>query len=494
MALTKVPFAMIQGMIVNALDRGISPSASAATNDAAIAAAIAALSEGDVLYFPKGTYNISQTITINKRINLLGDGPRATYIQNQNTSFADAIAFTTTWYQAMEGIQVIGNPQSGNGLNINSSHFDVTNCWFSQNGLHGIFITPQNWTIEITNCTCFENTLDGLNMVATGPNGQINAVNTLGSVYWRNLRNGITVCGTAINILACDIEANESIGVRVDTSDYSTYSLNIKDNYFEINKDGHIFFDLTPSLGHSVFFVNIEGNYMYMYAADANPGAVFISAVTDTYLQGITSINIDKTNFILTDSLKHISLNDAITKEGQSRIETVMCGDTADFSLFYENIGAASLNTYQQRRVVSGYFLGKGGFSFASLERSANSIAGVTAAPVSALYPLQVKTGDTLKKTGVYIATDSTNYSVTFTLYKRVSTGAAAYSAVTLQALTTLNGSAFRQTSDFSSLTNVNNFRVADNEEWYLEITCENTGGGGTFFYLYNPIVTSYAN
>lgn len=494
MSLTKVSFSMIQGIIVNALDYGISPSASAATNNAAIAAAITALSEGDTLYFPKGTYNISATITVNKRIKLLGDGPRSTYFQNQNTAYAAAVAFTTTWYQAMEGIQVVGNPQSGNGLTINSSHFDVTNCWFTQNGQHGIYITPQNWTIEITNCTCFENALDGLNMVANGPNGQINAVNTTGSVYWKNSRNGITVCGTAINITECDIEANESIGVKIDTSDYSTYTLNIKNNYFEINRDGHIFFDLKPSLGHNVFFTNIEGNYMYMYAADANPGAVFISAVTDTYLEGIASINIDKTNFILTDSLKHVSLNDALSAEGQSRIETVMCGDTANFSLFYENIGAASLNTYQQRRVISGYFFGKGGFSFASLERTANSISGITAGPVSALYPLQLKTGDTLKKIGVYISTDSTNYSVTFTLYKRVSTGAAAYSAVTLQALTALNGAALRQTADFASLTNVNNLRVGDNEEWYLEITCQNTGGGGTFFYLYNPIVTSYAN
>lgn len=61
MSLTKVSYSMIDGAAVNVLDFGASPSASAATNKAALVAALAA---SNSVYIPAGTYNIDGNINI----------------------------------------------------------------------------------------------------------------------------------------------------------------------------------------------------------------------------------------------------------------------------------------------------------------------------------------------------------------------------------------------------------------------------------------------
>jgi hypothetical protein len=60
MSLTKVTFAMIDGAVANILDFGASPTASTATNTAAITAALAT---GRSVYIPQGTYNVAPVTT-----------------------------------------------------------------------------------------------------------------------------------------------------------------------------------------------------------------------------------------------------------------------------------------------------------------------------------------------------------------------------------------------------------------------------------------------
>lgn len=64
MALTKVTYSMITGAPVNIADFGASPSATAATNDAAIIAAIAHVTSlgGGVIQFNQGTYQLNTAI------------------------------------------------------------------------------------------------------------------------------------------------------------------------------------------------------------------------------------------------------------------------------------------------------------------------------------------------------------------------------------------------------------------------------------------------
>lgn len=72
MALTKVTYSMIQGAEYNVLDFGFSPSNSASGNSAALTTLIASVADGSVVYFPSGTYDISSTITLTKKLVLVG--------------------------------------------------------------------------------------------------------------------------------------------------------------------------------------------------------------------------------------------------------------------------------------------------------------------------------------------------------------------------------------------------------------------------------------
>ena len=77
MALTKATYAMINGDVINILDYGASPSASGATNRAAIQAAIdAAIASATTraVYIPRGKFEIDAGLTFNSPIRVFGDG------------------------------------------------------------------------------------------------------------------------------------------------------------------------------------------------------------------------------------------------------------------------------------------------------------------------------------------------------------------------------------------------------------------------------------
>lgn len=97
MALTKVSYSMIDGAPFNVLDYGADPTGvadSAAAIQAAINAAAVAVagSTGAVVYFPTGTYLISETITLPNRVGLQGANGRGTTIK-PHSSFADQYMF-----------------------------------------------------------------------------------------------------------------------------------------------------------------------------------------------------------------------------------------------------------------------------------------------------------------------------------------------------------------------------------------------------------------
>lgn len=79
MALTKVSFSMILGAYLNALDYGMSPSASAADNATALQAAVDAAA-GRKIYIPQGTYNIGAQVVCPSGTWLVGDGAGETIL------------------------------------------------------------------------------------------------------------------------------------------------------------------------------------------------------------------------------------------------------------------------------------------------------------------------------------------------------------------------------------------------------------------------------
>lgn len=90
MSLTKVSFSMIQGAPANILDYGASPSASAATNTAAIQQCI---NENQVVYIPAGTYQIDGPITLNSASS--SGGQRTIFGDSRERSIIQATTSTS---------------------------------------------------------------------------------------------------------------------------------------------------------------------------------------------------------------------------------------------------------------------------------------------------------------------------------------------------------------------------------------------------------------
>lgn len=95
MALTKVPYSMIEGAPINLLDFGASPSATGATNSAALQAAMNAVATtGNVIYIPAGTYSFSSVVSTTGNIGIIGDGDSTVLDFSGITSSSSAINVT----------------------------------------------------------------------------------------------------------------------------------------------------------------------------------------------------------------------------------------------------------------------------------------------------------------------------------------------------------------------------------------------------------------
>jgi hypothetical protein len=121
--------------VVSVLDFGASPSASAAVNTAAIQAAIDSVkTSGGSVYFPKGTYQINDTLVVDTGVYttgliLFGDG-RNTII-SQTATNKDAIHFSTTQFLQNSGLRdlkIVCDADAGHCINI---VYGCTTCFVS---------------------------------------------------------------------------------------------------------------------------------------------------------------------------------------------------------------------------------------------------------------------------------------------------------------------------------------------------------------------------
>lgn len=127
MSLTKVSFSMISGAVVNALDYGALPSASAATNTAAINNAIdaAVAAGGGTVQLPEGTYLTNAPIVVKSNVNFVGEGFSNTVIKKTGNyaavsagSISPSVPCRTF---SIVGIGVDSDNFGGNG-------FDLQDC------------------------------------------------------------------------------------------------------------------------------------------------------------------------------------------------------------------------------------------------------------------------------------------------------------------------------------------------------------------------------
>lgn len=191
----------------------------------------------------------------------------------------------------------------------------------------------------------------------------------------------------------------------------------------------------------------------------------------------------------MTDTLKHVSLGDACSKEGQSNIDAVNIGDTSDAGFFYESLGYAKLNTYQKTHVLHGYFVARGDISYETVERTVDINAGIQAGAMSVDFPLVLDQETIVRKVACNFTTNNSDYSVTFNL-KHIDAKSLS-EPITLATKTFYgqSGSKFLVV-DFSSLVNPSRLRVGVNKTMYLNIVIQSNAVGGTHFFANNPIVT----
>jgi len=148
MSLTKVSYSMITGAPINVLDYGASTSASAATNTAAIQAAIDAAPNGSEIVIPPGTYSItygSLNFTRRNSIKLTsGSSKYSTVLQASGTAATAStplLDISGCYSMVFQGIDFTGVSTSGIGVYIHrpisgadqfSSDHLFENCYFTQ--------------------------------------------------------------------------------------------------------------------------------------------------------------------------------------------------------------------------------------------------------------------------------------------------------------------------------------------------------------------------
>lgn len=118
MSLTKVSYSMTQGAVVNVLDFGADPTG-ATDSTAAIQAAVDSLTNGTV-YFPNGTFKITNTINIDAdtkySLNLQGNGLASKLLYDGTTSNIPMVYYyggSNSAFPTIEGLQFFNNFHTG---------------------------------------------------------------------------------------------------------------------------------------------------------------------------------------------------------------------------------------------------------------------------------------------------------------------------------------------------------------------------------------------
>ncbi|MDQ1295202.1 MAG: right-handed parallel beta-helix repeat-containing protein [Actinomycetota bacterium] len=209
---------------------GASPSATPAENDAALAAAVAAIPPaGGVLYLPTGTYKISQALTLGTNTLVQGDGMNATVLHQTSTT-ANGITLTGTGprYVALRDLKLQG-PRSGSGIGVQLTttttsavaSCDLSRLYIKDFGGAGvstnILITSTLTDLRVQGCGTGFHLLSGTSVALTacyalscrGPGYHLDAVtySTLVNCACDNCPVGYHLAGSRnISLVACGCE------------------------------------------------------------------------------------------------------------------------------------------------------------------------------------------------------------------------------------------------------------------------------------------------
>ena len=225
MSLTKASYSMISGAPINVVDYGFATTASAATNKAALLAAIAAGGEGSLIIIPNGTFEIDGEIQLTtKGVTIQGAASNYRYqidsgftgtelkFMSGTTGFdltkRDDVYATSSEYSVLRNLNINGNSVLDNAVYVQGCKI-IQNCTI-QNAINGIrlggFI---NQTI-----------VEKCGIVANSTGILVDGVaNTIFKITESNIRTntiGVKIEDDAGgNFEQCVIESNSSYGLLI---------------------------------------------------------------------------------------------------------------------------------------------------------------------------------------------------------------------------------------------------------------------------------------
>jgi hypothetical protein len=296
--------AAVDATWINVKDHGAVGNGTADDTSAIqLAISICSGNGGGVVYFPRGTYKISQKLTIVNRVTLMGAGPNATIIQ-QTATAQDCIFGTDVTYVAIKEMQLLG-PGSGTGIGIDFTltnnaanvYIDLSNVSILSFGSHGIFM--QNPIVsDFRKVVVQTNGGDGFHIVGKTFPG---------------------AAGTSVNFHACYANGNTNIGYYLYNMVYTNLSACAADS----NAAGYVFDNCQSvnasgcgaeaQVGHSFrmnasYGVSLNSCWVYnnnsigIYVTGNTNTAVITGCTDNSPLGGATA-------FIKVDSGSHATLS-----------------------------------------------------------------------------------------------------------------------------------------------------------------------------------------
>ena len=225
MPLTKASYSMISGAPINVVDYGFATTASAATNKAALLAAITAGGEGSLIVIPDGTFEIDGEIEVVKKgVTIQGAGFNYRYaidsgftgtelkFMSGTTGFdltnRDDVYATSSEYSVLRNLNINGNDILDNAVYVEGCKI-IQNCTI-QKAINGIRLGGYINQTFIEKCGIVDNST-GILVDGVG--------NTIFKVTESNIRTN--TIGVKIeddsggNFEQCVIESNSSYGALI---------------------------------------------------------------------------------------------------------------------------------------------------------------------------------------------------------------------------------------------------------------------------------------
>lgn len=273
MSLTKVSYSMIQGECGNVYDYGpIGTGDDTATIQAAITA-----NYGRALYFPAGTYQVTN-LTIAGEINLIGDGYSLTGITQISGTTGAVITINGVRHPSMRHLEIAGNASGSDCVQIigASSGNQFFDCFFTGAGRDGIHVAGTTDNVVILDCIVEVNGRHGIFF-----DSGTTACSVISSRIVSNVGNGVVASGNVLNP-----------GVKVSENVFGGNAIGVQliNQYFSIVSDNTIL--LSDSHGiemQGASYCNIIGNIVNNNTGD---GISITSGVVVSNYNNINNNNI----------------------------------------------------------------------------------------------------------------------------------------------------------------------------------------------------------